>query len=191
MIGIGCQCVCHTDLADTTAIKCCICRYPENHLPSHQLWGSSNRFEISTNTDSLVTRIEKLEKLEENSTLSRARLIDDIKIIDSHINSLFQMGNTFGERIQKLDEAYKADFEVAKELIFAGAQTHASILKLTKRIEELEDNHINLLNQTANINVKQEKLRSDCHETLYQKLELIREKLEKNLIEVREMIKSI
>lgn len=41
-------------------------------------------------------------------------------------------------RLTKLEEAYTASFETAKEIIFQGAQTHASILKCEAKYKELE-----------------------------------------------------
>jgi len=45
------------------------------------------------------------------------------------------------KRIEKLEQAYQADAETCKEIIFAGAQNHAIILKCEEKIKELENKY--------------------------------------------------
>ncbi len=84
---------------------------------------------------SIRTRVDEIDdKLKETifSLNNRINALHKFKL-----NQIDDKKQT-NKRIEELENAYKADFETAKEIIFAGAQTHASILRLEKGLKDLE-----------------------------------------------------
>lgn len=66
----------------------------------------------------------------------------DLRKLVSHMRSINVYGRLLEickKKFAKLEDAYKADFETEKELIFSGAQTHASILRCEANLKSLEE----------------------------------------------------
>lgn len=63
-----------------------------------------------------------------------------IRVVGFHDHKLRQIDENrkISKRVDELDAAYKVDFEVAKDIIFESARTHASILKCEKGLKDLE-----------------------------------------------------
>ncbi|TAK93319.1 hypothetical protein EPO05_07200, partial [Patescibacteria group bacterium] len=78
-----------------------------------------------------VKQDAKVEGLEKENAMR----IDTIACIDRAYD---ESHKEIENRLEKLESAYKADFETAKDLIHEGAKTHASILRCESKLKELE-----------------------------------------------------
>lgn len=67
--------------------------------------------------------------------------IDDLEKIgcEQRLIAIEQNYPQLWERLKKIEEAYKADYETAKDVIFNGAQTHASILRCEAELKRFQD----------------------------------------------------
>lgn len=106
-----------------------------------------NSFEMQ-----MVSKIEKIEEFKDAS-YDQVRIFNEVLLeikekIEKHDIYLNNQSavihkldgdETLINRIMKLEDVYKADFETAKEIIFAGAQTHASILRCEAEIKKLKE----------------------------------------------------
>ena len=80
--------------------------------------------------------VHKIRQIDENRKISNR--VDELEKVINYISNHTNDENVNKRRIDELEAAYKADYETARDIIFQGAQTHASILRCEAKIKELE-----------------------------------------------------
>ncbi|MFI5405459.1 MAG: hypothetical protein ACHQ1D_02980 [Nitrososphaerales archaeon] len=107
----------------------------------HKIRQIDENRKISRRVDELEKELEihktaLTRKWQANSELSKR--VDELEKVINYISKHTNDENVNKRRIDELEASYKADYETAREIIFAGAQTHASVLKCEAKIKELE-----------------------------------------------------
>lgn len=124
-IGISCDPICEHGFY-TARERCIHCELQK------QITALTDTYK-SLSIQAAAHHEHKLRQIDENRKVSR-RVDEHEEGLIIHKNKLIDLD----KRIYELEKAYKADYEVAKDIIFQGAQTHASILKCEKGLKDLE-----------------------------------------------------